>query len=242
MEPGSADHHRRRRLSSPEPSASAFKFAKRGLRDYLGLFRGLDELLGVERLADEAADAAGVRFGELASSTLPLNMSTGIVPTPCSSWTRRHRPAASSRRGARGPAALLERAPAFFGVALPDDVPLELEVGPDVLAQPVVVVDDQGRRPGRLSRRRPECSRNMSRSRRRKRRCPPACRRQARDRDPTICEWCSGRRQGTSQLWESATRQARQLLVLVPDRPYSKAANPSLSLRAEPQTWDSGDR
>ena len=111
------------------------------------LLRRLDELLQVEWPRMNPAPRAVAVLRD-SSSTLPLNMITGIEPTPCRSWTRRSisQPSTfgiiTSRRMRSGGSPRAPRAlPPRFRLA--HRVALHLEVDADELAQALVVVDDQ---------------------------------------------------------------------------------------------------
>ena len=84
-----------------------------------------------------------------ASSILPLNMMTGIAPTPCRSRTRWSisQPSTSgiitSRRIRSGGSSLQGGEPLFRAPGLTDDEAVQLEVGPHELSEGFVIVDDE---------------------------------------------------------------------------------------------------
>ena len=124
--------------SASNVAESAQHFPRNLLREKL--FRGLDQLLGVEGLADEAADASGVGLGELALVDLAAEHQHRDRADPVLLLdAAEHLPAVHARHHHveedQVGRLLLERAQALLGVAcLADDVALELEVGAHVLA------------------------------------------------------------------------------------------------------------
>ena len=179
------------------------------------LLRALDQLLRVERLADEAAArrARPPRRGalvDLAAEHDHGDRAVALLHALRAAASRR-RPASRRRAGrARGAWSSIacERLLAALGLA--DRVALELEVDAHELAQAGVVVDDEHeraaapRRPGRSGRRTSRGRGAGSGGGRR------ACRRPGRGPGPTTCGSSTARRRGTSPPGRASASRARR--------------------------------